>query len=274
METITGIVISVTPTRGQKADFMIRVDGKGDFRVQLDYLLLVQEDDVIYGEGKIDGRNIIFPTKPFATIPVGEEQVKRSFIRALRGSGFGEISAQRLYTQICDIIKSVKQVTSVRSEDVISYLTDISSKYDKTYSEHILGIFTNGTTLTDKQAGALLRWWNKSRSVRRLYLLGLTNGEITACTEIVQALATMHNNKIKDLDAIYDQCIINPFALAPIPLEKASTISRMVKKEPQFDQLACGKIIRTIYEMSVRNAWTCTPLRILQKHHSDLSQFA
>lgn len=249
----------------------------------------VQPGDIIAGYVTIEAGNLYnFASEPFVEIPVDEFNIKECFIRALRGSGFGKVTADTLYDKIKSMIKInilVKSVPSLDSltigaipglpmagvyekeeekeitpQSVLTYLGEESLEYKKTQNPAIISRFISGTELKEKQVKALLVWWYQNRSLRRLHLLGLTNKEINECE--------------RPLDEIYEICTgenANPFKLPPIPLEKCASILALKGIIPTPKQITCGKIVRKIYDMLKNAAWTCTPDWLLKKAFAEFN---
>ena len=60
----------------------------------------LEEGDTLFGTVTVNNSYVTFITTPFVQIPVSEDMVKLCFIKALRGSGFGSISAETLYKKL------------------------------------------------------------------------------------------------------------------------------------------------------------------------------
>jgi len=272
---INGIVSSVISTQNNKADFVIRIENK-DYKAFYNGFLPLMEGDVISGAVTQNEKGIlIFTIQPFVCIPTNENIIKQYFIRSLRGTGFGDVAAQRLYDKILENIKNVSyqsNSTHLNGEDsVILYLTDLASKYYKSRSKNITDILTTGTDLKETQASNLLTFWHTKRSLRRLYLIGLTKADILNCTKHIQAICSVDNKpRIQDLDEIYNQCIKNPLVLPPIHMEKATKIASMLNIQLTQDDLECGYIVRKLYNHNMMNSWTCSPMYIMLKHHPSI----
>ena len=149
-------------------------------------------------------------------------------------------------------------VTRCLGDGVIPYLSEMASNYYRTNNKEIVEALVRGTTLHHKQIEKLLQWWHKSRSLRRLHLLGLTNREIEGCK--------------LPLDDIYDICMTNPYRLPAIEYDKCQIIMNNLGREPTYLESRCGKIVRKIYEFSNDQGWTGTPLTILVRLFPDFHQ--
>jgi hypothetical protein len=100
----------------------------------------------------------------------------------------------------------------------------------------------------------LLRYWYKSRTLRQLYLLGLNNQEITKCEEITGFSPTR----------IYQECLINPFKMIPIPIDKCKVIFECMCKEYTEEELYHATIARKIYSNTLDKGWVGTPTHQVQ----------
>ncbi|CAH6418889.1 ATP-dependent DNA helicase [uncultured virus] len=287
----------ITPARGDEpAVFQLKTQDNREFRVTCTFFCPLEEGDSVYGYVQMFGEGELnFVHQPFIQIPVAEESIKVCFIRALHGSGFGQISAQDLYnrlTELARIANFAKQRMEQRKraaqavlvipgipmvvdpvaaekekekeetakmvagpDGVIAYLSDLAAQYTKSPNPALVEGLVAGTKLKPAQIEALLRWWHQHRSLRRLHLLGLTNKEIRAC--------------MKPLDEIYEICMLNPYRLPSIPLEKAEKIMISMRKQPSATEISCGKIVRKMYEKQETHGWTGTPVFILAKEFSN-----
>jgi hypothetical protein len=247
-------------------------------------------------------------SKPFTQFPVDEGAIQRCFIRALSGTGFGGVSAERLYKEIKDIAKicgytpvndllyegittkpesrdeqdigpdpdedesdegddekheekqsfpGIPKSTSkvilteevVGTDGVITLLTEMAARFIKSQDVGTVETLV-GCGLKKKQAEILLRWWHKSRSMRRLHLLGFTNKQIDSCR--------------MNCDEIYQTIVNNPYKLAPISMEMCAEIMTIFNQKPTNAQLKCGEIVRKIYEYVENRAYACVPLKTME----------
>lgn len=230
--------------------------------------------------GFIDNNNN-FIRQPFVQISIDKESIVQFFIIALRGSGFGQVSAEKLYNKLEELAelvgytkierkesdekkeelsipgipKNLKQreleEILIGSDAILTYLSDASLKYAQTKNDDIVKTLSKGTNLSRKQVISLLNFWHQKRSLRRLYLFGLNNKEI--------------KNSGKGLDDLYKICIYNPFIVPSIPFDKCHNILLSMGKSPTDEQILCGKIVRFIYDKLINSGWTCTPVFTVQK---------
>ena len=312
---------------GEPSVFFLSDQTGKEYRVVCPFFCPVDINDVVFSLVEVSSTigQLVCLSQPFVQVPVHEDAIKLCFIKALRGTGFGGLAANDLYTKIAGLVRNARLVKermmarikaaeikknddlklssllpalpSVKVEEkkveekkmeekkekveekrpflilptvevkkkediqleatmngqdgVIAYLTDSAYQYSKTYSNSIINAIVNGTKLKGEQVSKLLIWWHKHRTIRRLHLFGLNNKEIKGC--------------MKPPDEIYQICMANPYRLPAIPIEKAETIMKSMKKIPTPLEILCGQIVRKIYECLERSAWTATPIFILKK---------
>ena len=281
---LQAMVTDVTKNWGQNKEitFTVTTTKSGQYRCKYTGFLNVQPGDNIYALVKMSGsRELQVMRQPFVQMPVDKDNILQCFIRALRGTGFGSISAQMLYSRVHDLaiasyskpsnMTTSLSLTAVRDNDVsdkkegkeetktvltgsmgvISYLSEVASNYVNTKDKTLVDALVNGTKLKEEQITKLLMWWHQNRSLRRLHLLGLTNKIIKQCK--------------LSLDEIYKQCLDNPYRLPAIPLSTAESIMRSMGKEPSGQDIICGQMLRFIYDKCEKSGWTATPLYAIAK---------
>lgn len=177
---------------------------------------------------------------PFIMIPIDPESLCGYFVKALRKYHFGNFKAYQLYQLLAS--------ESGSSEAVCSYLSTLSSHYLKTGDKTILVKLTG--LMNEDMAVALMLNWHKERSLRRLYCLGLNNKEIRGAK--------------MSLDEIYQKCLINPFTVLSLSINKAKEIFRRMNKTYTYEQELCGSITRKIQEYN-RTGWAGVPMKNLLK---------
>lgn len=104
---VMGWVVSVTPPQRHDPNmtFMLRTRDNTEYRCECSFFgAQLHPGDTIYGFVQMTGeRSVRFVNQPFVQVPVGEENVKICFVRALHGSGFGQVSAQNLYERLAEL---------------------------------------------------------------------------------------------------------------------------------------------------------------------------
>jgi hypothetical protein len=116
--------------------------------------------------------------------------------------------------------------------------------------------------LNASQILKVLKWWYKSRILRKLYLLGLNNKEIRNCETIMR----LNPNQI------YAQCMHNPFKLIPITIDKCEVIFGLIKKSYTPDELYRATIARKLYSNNVDKAWTGTPSKYITNEFREINK--
>jgi hypothetical protein len=257
-EEVIGLVMNIQSRNNKVCIFTLRDEKGNDDTYIYNGFFPIEEGDSVYGVfSKMSGQRV-FSSMPFVQISVDKDSIKRCFITALRGTGFGEVMADKLYLSLQDSAKMCGyveerdiSVSQVPSSAVIAYMSSVSMKYVETKNEDFIVNFKLGTGLKEYQIKKLLEWWHRKRSLRRLHLFGINNTEIKACC--------------KGIDKIYEICMSNPFRLAPIALEKGQRILYSMNKEVDEVDLLCGKINHFIYEKLIQNRWPSVPHFVLNK---------
>ena len=198
----------------------------------------LREKDCIYTLGYIDNNQLLHITKqPFTQAPIDKDYVIQCFIRATK-SPF--MPCKRLYENMSSIAGG--------NDQVINYLSQISQSWNDEHNSDVLYMFDKIEPETVKK---LLVWWYKERNLRRLWLFGLTNKEINSCR------MTCEN--------IYQKCLVNPFALPAIPLDKCINILDMLNKKVDKNDNERGSIIRIIWKNLYNQSWSCVPTKFIFK---------
>jgi hypothetical protein len=300
---LAGCINKVTQTKysdpGQFS--VITVDGT-IYNCICPFFKPVQEGDCIHGQVTPDQYgNLTFIFEPFVEIPIDSDNIKKCFITALRTSGFGRDSSEKLYTKVaemtkinlqmksipkkCEVSPEVLNLPDIKSEipgipdigvftpeiedgetvtssNIINYLNESAIAFVEKREKVFAEVLSSSMKMPLKIVEKLLYWWYTSRAMRCLYLLGLTKKEILDCN--------------KPHDIIYKICTgpkANPFKLPAIPMEKCHTIMKFQGLEPTETQVNCGTIIRKIYEFTTTRGWTCTPMWLLLKSFSDFHSY-
>lgn len=299
--------------------FTIRtLQQQNKYRITCPFFCPVQPGDAIYALVKpLPDGSYETVRQPFVQVPVDKANVVQCFIRALRGTGFGAVSADILYEKLKKLAKEsgygeeslsrsadnftksegppriadapesehptpptlvvppevrvinsfenvgegliTNQKSRYQGDGVIAYLSEIANTYHRKADKRIIERLIGGTNLDETKIQKLLQWWHKSRSLRRLHLLGLTNREIEGCK--------------LPLDDIYELCLVNPYRLPAIDIGKCETIMTSLGKVPTYIERICGQIVRKIYDYSLEKGWTGTPMTILTRQFRDFHQF-
>lgn len=245
---LIGVVKYVKPRKNKRdpSEFTVHtVKSNKNYNCVCEFFCPLQDGDTIYALCKFKENNTLQVVRPpFVQIACDKDSIVRCFIKILRGTGFGNNKAYALFDHLAKEADGDKNVSS--------YITHLSSLWMKTHDKHISAFF--GCFLTKKQCDTLLRWWNKNRDLRRLYLIGLNNKEINSCH------LTLHE--------IYDQCIENPFKLPPISIDKCYEILTRMNKTPQQEDVECGLVVRQLWKNMEERSWSGTPSKIINRDFS------
>lgn len=262
---------------------------KREFKCRANFFCPVREGDAISGIVQFSDLNnkqeeLVFIQPPFVEIGMDKDSVSRTFLKFLRGTGFGNTKSYRLYDRFAEIARasetlaqeqsgisfgnrgsgSSEQVNLPDNVDnnyniegmVCNLISEMAEVWNATEDESTLVPIT--TAITTDQAKKLMTNWYKQCNLRRLYLLGLNNREIREC----------HCS----CDKIYRKCLENPFTVVQISMDKCHTIWDRIGKKYTKEQERCGLIARRLYENSDRKSWTGTPSKILASNFEDCSQ--
>lgn len=210
----------------------------------------VQEGDAIHALVSVGpDRTLTILRPPFVQIGTDKDSVLRCFIRVLRGSGFGNLKAHKLYETLGRLAGG--------EPNILSYLGELAKSYLDLRDDALLVPFE--AILPNEAMRKLLTWWHKQRTLRRLWLFGLTNREIENCR-------LPH-------DDIYQACLTNPFRLPAITIEKCHEILQRQNKKGDPLDVRCGEIVRKVYFYMENRAWTGVPSRIIMAQFPDYSHY-
>ena len=148
---------------------------------------------------------------------------------------------------------------STGEDGVIAVLSELAGAYATTGSTVPITTIMGATKLREQQVKDLLRWWHNQRSLRRLYLLGLTKKEIRGAR--------------MNLDYLYEQCMTNPYKVCAIPIDKCNSLMLAMGVIPKTDDVRAGEIIRKVHMNQEGCGHTCTPYHLLRKHFMDLPDY-
>lgn len=253
---IIGRIVRVLPKeQDSKNTFFIvhTMKLKQDFTILCTYFAPVSEGDSVYAicvyDPTITGNygyvlRIIRP--PFIQPASDKDTIMRIFITVLRRTGFGPAKCHDLY----DLLGR-----QAGSEDrIVSFLSELAALWIEYKDSDMLLAYKEVVKV--EQMKKLLLFWHKNRSLRRLYLLGLTNREIDSCK--------------MPLDKIYEACLKNPYTLIGLSLEKCDELLLRQNKQGTPLDRRCGLIVRKIANYLHERAWTGVPLQHLQYHFPDV----
>lgn len=245
---VAGIITTVNfpQQRGDPTTFRIHCPNMGKtFDAVCNLFCPIRQGDTIYALCMIgpDGR-LHVSRPPFVQPAMDRDSMIQCFMRSLR-QGYG--IAVKLYTIVSKIAGG--------DDSVIPFLTGISQSWNDTHNTDILFMF-HGIEPDDIKK--LLNWWHKERNLRRLYLFGLNKKEINGCR--------------MTCDEIYQKCMINPYSIPAIPLEKCDDILDRINKRPEPAERTKGAIIRVLWKNLHDSGWTGTPTRFLARQFPNIKE--
>jgi hypothetical protein len=248
------------------------------YKAHCPYFCPVSSGDGIYCVAELqDVNNLKILKPPLVNIPVDKDNTMQFFLKTLRGSGkIGVVSIAKLYSELEKLAKDFKygsEFACVEAGDstaskesksyltitnesryfgdgVIAFLSEFAAEFIETKNEKIINIIA-GKTINKPQTKKLLEEWHNKRSMRRLYLLGLTRTEIL-CSG-------------KNLEELYKICLENPYRIPSIHYDKCERILSTVGKVPTDEQKDCGRINRFVYDNTNTKGWMCSPSWIVRR---------
>lgn len=241
--------------KGKDAIFVVNTQTlKRDFTCVCSFFAPIEEGDAIYAICTFESSNrygtvLRLTRPPFVQISMDKDSVQRCFIRVLRGTGFGASKANALF----DIFS--KQAGS--NAKVVAFISELAGIWNEAKDDDLFIPYES--VVKKDQMRKLMIWWFKNRSLRRLYLFGLTNREIEACK--------------MPHDKIYECLLTNPYKLVPLSIDKCDEILLRQNKVGTPEDRRCAQIIRKMYDNMNDKSWTGTPSRLLQSMFSDLMTY-
>jgi hypothetical protein len=195
--------------------------------------------DIVTGTGTLSNKGysdfITFEGTPVIEMNTSEEEVVACMIKVLKGSQFGNVKAQKL----CSILRSFDPYANLHS--IISNVAQSFVQDNETKHIDIIK-----AAMPKLEIERLLKWWNKYRSLRRLYLLGLNDKEI---------------KKIHmPFEEIYLRIMNNIYTLIELPLKRCDEILETMKKTLDSSLRRPAEIARCLLDHVNVRYWTCTPV--------------
>jgi hypothetical protein len=227
-----------------------------DFTCTYDGFLPISEDDAIHAHCLVEqhptyGQQLRIVQPPFVQMAMDRDSIVRCFVRALRGTGFGDKLGYKIFDSFIEHAGTQAQVPLL--------LNKLSLRiHQQPNNQDLLSIYKGVISAT--QLHKLLNWWYKQRFMRRFYLLGLNNKEIETCTSYMERV---------DHELLYQQCLTNPLTITPLPMDKCNQIIARVGIAVTPEDLRCGQISRKIYEIMLSKAWVGLPTQTVMRLFPD-----
>jgi len=244
METISirGYVTDNIQRNKDNILFVVKGFDEIHYKVLYEGFCPLQSKDAIYLAKCIKTDNGTYKAlvPPFVTILDDRSVIEEYFVKILRGTSFGKVAATRLYDHLYSLSISLEKKMS-------AFLDSIAAEYCDTFSKDLIKLVCEDNDkkhiISLSQTSKLLTEWHNKRGLRKLYLLGLTKGEILRANV--------------DLDKLYDIALTNPYRIASIPLKKCETLLAILNNDvSDFDRI-CGKINRYVYDQTYNQGHTC-----------------
>lgn len=210
-------------------------------RIECKFFCPARVGDIFLGycNEKKDG-TLTLIKQPFVQPDVSNETIIKCIVSVTK-MGYGP--AKKMLDAIC--------ISDDKDQKPHIILNSLSQIWVDTKSEEALDVIANVDRDITKK---FLQWWYTNRSLRSLYLLGLTKKEINAC-----------RMKLED---IYEQCLVNPYVLPAVPLEKCENILYSRNIRPTKIQDILGSILRVIWNNQHNNSWASTPVNYISKQYT------
>jgi hypothetical protein len=246
---VTGIVSKIVKSanRNEPTKFKIYCPNiKKYFDAVCSFYCPLIEGDTIYAFCILSQDNVLHVSRPpFVQPAIDKNSTIQCFMRAMR-QGFFQSS--KIYEKISKIAGD--------DESVIPFLSSIAQVWNDKRDSELLFLFENSDPDDIKK---LLEWWYRERNLRRLYLFGLSRKDINACR--------------MSCEDIYNKCLINPYTIPAIPIEKCDSILERLNKTPSPEDKYLGIIIRIIWKNLHGSSWVGTPTRFLAKQFPGIKNY-
>jgi exodeoxyribonuclease V alpha subunit len=174
----------------------------------------IREQDFLFCNAvEVDG--VYIPTcKPLVIIPYTEDNIKLCLFKTFKKSKVNNID--EIYAEL------LSKVEDEDNEQLVYYIDSMIYANKKKKFE----------SLSIRNLSKFLEWWNREHLFRRLYLFGLTKGEI--------------KKSYYSPSELYRKLAKNPFEISSITMVKAADIYKLHGKIANDEQYKCGQISRYI----------------------------
>jgi len=285
--TTTNVAGKVISDGMRNNKFTLKNEKTGqEFTCKYDDFLYLLKGDMVLGVANVvvynGEKTLIFNEKPIVKIGIDSETIQQCFMSSQFKSGvkFFPKNAKALFDAVmrdrCSGYPENQKL--IHLDEEISKLASLHAADNK-----FIGWLENLSYLiTETQSGRLLKWWQKHRNQRKLWLLGLTNKEIYEIKQFTRY----------PMDKIYDMCMKDPYRIFPISMDKCEilikyygervkgvvdgkevNLIRMFQGETYTDiDTLCARILRQIFENSISKSWMYTPARYIHKRYPPYDQ--
>jgi hypothetical protein len=286
---VTGYVVTVMDDRNTNskiARFTIRSPKSGRItNAVYNGFCPIRSGDVVSCMGVFEAKTntIMILQPPLVRLPIDKESIIKgmysAFFRdkAVHGGIINKLYEKlqtlvdnRIYTRYVadgvrvDEIRAPEYVHDV--DELLSLLSGRWMRYKNTSLlvplTEVLGSPPTAPTDNHVRATTLLEWWDRSRVMRQLYLLGFNNGDIKEiCDE----------SGLGKTD-LYERMLYNPYTVPQVKMEKCIEIDGRTGRVPTPTDFFCGTISREVWTNFSKRGWMCTTWYSLKRKYPWVSQ--
>jgi len=211
-----------------------------NYNISIDGFLPLSEGDAICGHICPLGSGFTFLKKPLVKLSVDEHTIVQSIRKALKYQ-INDSLAKKVYTAA---------FIAAEGDTVDEYLDKMAIDL---HEKQIEDFGPLPDFLMESQLFKLLKWWYKSRTMRKLYVLGLNNKEIKESENIMNMTPS----------EIYEQCMKDAFRIISISIDKCKIIYDMLGLTYDDDKIYRATIVRKVHSNNIDKAWTGTPSKYI-----------
>lgn len=243
-------IVTIVSNIGPPTVFKANDENNTTFQLMFNQSLILQKNDEIMAKvipEEANPHHLTITQFPLVLFRCDEATIKTKFYL----TGLPKNVVDPLYERLTDLSRR-----NHNPDAVPNYLSDLATSWMRFRDNP--DVLERAQTLLElgpDQTRDLLKWWYKKWTLRRLYVLGLTNSEIDPLLTYLSPVK------------IYTMCMDNPFKLPSVPLIKACAILQAMDREISPIEINCGQIVRKAYSY-LESGWTSTPLWLLSKEFS------
>ena len=204
--------------------------------------------------------NVEAIAKPFVRPPTDKQQIVSLFIKATRDIIPNQ---EKLYLKFADRMGRIASNTS--PEDIVSYISTISELYAREGRSDILQPMlmpdpaAQLPAIKAKTLKTILIWWFKNYLLRSLYMLGLTDRNISAS-----------HTQFADL---YWKCLNCPWTLVSLSRQQVEQLVITIGHHSEPQDIRCYEIVKSIYDNMTYNGWTSLSIDYLVYRFPDIEPY-
>ena len=235
---VGGIIVDIKYGENHVKDIKIKsIKEEKTINVLCSFFCPVKKYDIIYAILSLIDNKYTIIKSPFVLISKDKNTIIVNIMKTLKIKYY---EAKLFYQEIAD--------EALDEANVYEYITSLAQKWNDDKDISILNMF--GENLKKYDIIKLLQLFHKEFNLRSLYLLGLNDKEIS-----------LYNKTCKK---IYEDCLINPYKVYTISMEKCENILNRINKVPATEDKEKGQIIRYIWNNLEQKKWVCTSTNSLK----------